>query len=58
MKCPICGDDSFVGPRCSHTPEEWAEWHLAALDAEFGPGSYVLVKPKDAPVTNGERADG
>lgn len=55
MKCPICGDDSFAGPRCSHTPEQWAEWHLATLEAEFGPGSYVLVKPKDAPVSNGER---
>lgn len=37
-KCPICGDESFAGPRCSHTPEEWAAWHQAALDAEFGLG--------------------
>jgi len=54
MKCPICGDDSFAGPRCSHTPEEWAKWHLKVITDEFGPG-YVLIKPKEAaPVSNGE----
>lgn len=54
MKCPICGDDSFAGPRCSHTPEEWAAWHIAALEAEFGAGSYVLVKAAPA-LPNGDR---
>lgn len=44
MKCPICSDDSSAGPRCSHTPDEWASWHLASLEAEFGPGSYKLVE--------------
>lgn len=30
------------------TPRQSAEWHQAALDFEFGPGSYVLVET-DAP---------
>lgn len=33
-----------------NTPEEWAAWHIAALETEFGQGSYILVKPTVHPV--------